>query len=55
MASLQLDGAEYASEISTLRQLISLPDADQTPTQNAHYRHDIAALDDFFGTAGLYR
>lgn len=55
VASLQLDGAEYASEISTLRQLISLPDADQTPTQNAHYRHDIAALDDFFGTAGLYR
>jgi hypothetical protein len=31
-----------------------LPDANQTPTQNAEYHHDINALNAFFGTPGLY-
>ncbi|MEO8889835.1 MAG: DUF4232 domain-containing protein [Jatrophihabitantaceae bacterium] len=51
---LRSDGVTWASEIAQLRQLIALPDADQTSAQNATYRHDIAALDAFFGTPGLY-
>ena len=44
----------YATQVALLRQLIALPDADQSPAQNATYRHDVAALDAFFGTPRLY-
>jgi hypothetical protein len=44
----------YPTQVGMLRQLIALPDADQSPAQNATYRHDVAALDAFFGTPRLY-
>jgi hypothetical protein len=44
----------YATQVAMLRQLIALPDADQSPAQNATYRHDVRALDAFFGTPRLY-
>jgi Protein of unknown function (DUF4232) len=53
-AELKVNGSEYSPEIAELKQLIALPDADQTPTQNAEYRHDVRALDAFFGTPRLY-
>ena len=46
--------AGYSAAITELRQLASLPDAQQTPAQNAEYHHDIDALNAFFGTPGLY-
>jgi hypothetical protein len=52
--ALAADGSEYAAEVAELQNLISLPDANQTPAQNAAYHHDIAALDTFFATPGLY-
>jgi hypothetical protein len=51
---LKAAGAAFATQIAQLKQLISLPDANQTPTQNAEYHHDISALNTFFGTPGLY-
>ena len=39
---------------SELRDLATLPDAQQTPAQNAEYHHDIDALNSFFNTPGLY-
>lgn len=47
-------GVSYSTEIAELHQLIGLPDANQTPAQNAAYHHDINALNAFFGTPGLY-
>jgi hypothetical protein len=44
----------YPAQVAELAQLITLPDADQTPTQNAEWRHDVTALDSFFQTPGLY-
>ncbi len=44
----------YAAAITQLKQLISLPDAQQTAAQNAEYHADINALNTFFGTPGLY-
>jgi hypothetical protein len=44
----------YASAISELAQLISLPDADMTPTQNSEFNADMTGLDTFFHTPGLY-
>lgn len=46
--------AGYAAAIAELRQLAGLPDAQQTPAQNAEYHHDIDALNRFFHTPGLY-
>lgn len=54
-SALKLDGSKYTSQINQLRQLIALPDADQSATQNATFRRDIAALDNFFGTTALYQ
>jgi hypothetical protein len=51
---LKVGGSLYPTAIAQLKQLISLPDADQTPTQNHEYRHDVAALNSLFGTPGLY-
>lgn len=45
----------YPTEVAQLAQLISLPDANQTPKQNKEYRQDVAALDSFFGTQHLYQ
>ena len=53
-AALALDGDRYLTEVDQLRELFALPDADQTPAQNAAYHRDIAALDLFFGTPALY-
>jgi len=48
------DTSGYAAAIKELKQLITLPDAQQTPTQNAEYHADINALNTFFNTPGLY-
>jgi hypothetical protein len=37
-----------------LTDLTSLPEAQQAPAQNVQYRHDIDALNEFFGAPGLY-
>jgi hypothetical protein len=44
----------YANAVTELKELISLPDANQTPAQNAQYHADINALNTFFNTPGLY-
>lgn len=51
---LKTAGSEFTTQIAQLKQLIALPDANQTPAQNAQYHHDINALNTFFGTPGLY-
>jgi hypothetical protein len=48
------DTTGYPTAITDLKQLISLPDAQQSPTENAAYHADINALNAFFDTAGLY-
>lgn len=47
-------GSSYPAAVAELDQLIALPDANQNPAQHAAYLHDVAALDSFFGTPGLY-
>jgi hypothetical protein len=44
----------YADAITHLKELVTLPDAQQTPAQNAAYHADINALNAFFKTPGLY-
>jgi hypothetical protein len=44
----------YADAVTALKELISLPDAQQTAAQNARYHADINALNAFFNTPGLY-
>jgi hypothetical protein len=44
----------YAAAVTALKQLVSLPDAMQTPQQNAEFHADINALNTFFHTPGLY-
>jgi hypothetical protein len=51
---LKTNDGTYATAVSQLAQLISLPDANQTAAQNYAYHHDISALNAFFGTPGLY-
>jgi hypothetical protein len=48
------DPTGYAAAVAMLSELISLPDAQQTPEQNARYHADIDALNSFFHTPGLY-
>jgi hypothetical protein len=48
------DQTGYAAAITMLNELISLPDAQQTPAQNAAYHSDLTALNGFFKTPGLY-
>ena len=48
------DTSRYPGAITRLKDLISLPDAQQTPAQNAAYHADITALNAFFNTPGLY-
>jgi hypothetical protein len=45
----------YRAGERELRQLAALPDADQTPAQNATFRRDATALNMLFGTGHLYR
>lgn len=52
--STDSDTTGYAKAITALKQLVTLPDAQQTPTQNAAYHADINALNAFFDTPGLY-
>ena len=54
VTDLKTAGSAYATEIAALKQLIALPDANQNPTQNAEYHHDINVLNGFFGTPSLY-
>jgi hypothetical protein len=49
------DTSAYPLAITGLKELISLPDAQQTPAQNAAYHADILALNGFFMTPGLYQ
>ena len=51
---LKLAGTEFSTEVSELTTLIALPDANQTPAQNAKWHQEINALNSFFGTPGLY-
>jgi hypothetical protein len=51
---LKAAGGAFSTQIAQLKQLISLPDAQRTPAQNAAWVHDISALNTFFGTPGLY-
>lgn len=44
----------WAVQIAELHQLITLPDAMQTPTQHAEWLADVHSLDRFFVTPGLY-
>jgi hypothetical protein len=44
----------YLAAITALGELAALPDAQQTPAQNAAFHADIAALNTFFNTPGLY-
>jgi hypothetical protein len=53
-SQLATQGDEYSYYVNELHQLISLPDANQTPAQNHRYHHDINDLNNFFGTPGLY-
>jgi hypothetical protein len=48
------DTSGYPSAITHLKELVTLPDAQQTPAQNAAYHADINALNTFFNTPGLY-
>jgi hypothetical protein len=48
------DTSGYAAAITHLKELVTLPDAQQTPAQNAAYHADINALNAFFKTPGLY-
>lgn len=51
---LNTAGSVFSSEIAELQQLITLPDANQTPAQNAAWHQDVNNLNAFFGTPGLY-
>jgi hypothetical protein len=53
-ADLHKDGDEYSTEVKELRQLIALPDANETPAQQHRARHDVRELNAFFSTPGLY-
>lgn len=48
------DTSGYVAAIKALTQLAALPDAQQTPAQNAEFHADITALNTFFNTPGLY-
>jgi hypothetical protein len=48
------DTSGYAVAATALAELTSLPDAMQSPAQNAAYHADIDALNTFFHTPGLY-
>jgi hypothetical protein len=48
------DTSTYQAAIDELKELTSLPDAQQTAAQNTAYHKDINALNNFFGTPGLY-
>jgi len=48
------ESRSYPTQMIWLSQLIHLPDANQTPAQNAQYHADITALNRFFDTPGLY-
>jgi hypothetical protein len=48
------DPTGYAAAVTELKELISLPDAQQTPQQNARFHADIDGLNTFFKTPGLY-
>ncbi len=48
------DTSGYPAAIKELQNLITLPDAQQTPAQNAQYHADLKSLNVFFQTPGLY-
>jgi hypothetical protein len=49
------DTSGYPAAIKDLQNLIMLPDAQQTPAQNAQYHADLKSLNGFFQTPGLYQ
>jgi hypothetical protein len=48
------DPTGYANAVTMLKQLVTLPDAQQTTQQNAEFHADIDGLNTFFKTPGLY-
>jgi hypothetical protein len=46
--------AQYNLSIKELKQLASLPETDDSPSQKSQARDDLRALDHFFATQGLY-
>jgi hypothetical protein len=48
------DTSGYLAAIKALTELAALPDAQQTPAQNAEFHADIKTLNTFFNTPGLY-
>jgi hypothetical protein len=48
------DAGAYRRAVSQLRQLASLPETSDTPTQIAEAKRDLAALNRFFATKNLY-
>lgn len=51
---LKRAGSMYSSQVSTLTNLIALPDANQNAAQNRMWHADVNALNEFFVTPGLY-
>ena len=48
------DVADYNSAIKELHQLATLPETDDSPSQQSQARDDLRALNHFFATKGLY-
>lgn len=44
----------YNEAIAELKQLVSIPETSDTPTQISESNNDVAALNTFFDTPGLY-
>jgi hypothetical protein len=49
------DVSFYPHVIADLQNLISLPDANQTPAQSSAFKGDVMTLNGFFMTPGLYQ
>ncbi len=54
LASVGAGNEAYNEAIAELKQLVSIPETSDTPTQISEAQNDTAALNTFFGTPGLY-
>jgi hypothetical protein len=54
VSSAGSNASAYDQAISELRQLAALPETSETPQQQSEAKSDIADLNTFFGTSGLY-
>jgi len=48
------DVADYKSSVKELQQLATLPETDDSASQQSQARDDLRALNHFFATKGLY-